>query len=315
MRTFITIVLLFIFTQTAYCEEFYWRLSDGTKAPNIKNQKSINGFGGWLLVTPDTDWEDKWNTPHENVPHFSEADEVMLGEELTILPFFANPKLDQSSSFNILCDIKLKRPDGSFSVNERDVPCAQGALKSKPRSIFLTQTVIKYIGEEGDQFGEWSVYFNIKDAIRNVSIPLETSFHLVKSKTSKSIEQVVEDAIPFPETWSFPQVIESARKISPKNIEDHQFNQFGIVYSTEDLSKLDLASMSANELQKYADIVTHAYPDAVAKQLPDSCYDLPINRLNETAIAGIAYVSINATNESNRNNAKSCLAIIQNKLK
>lgn len=314
MRSLILIVLLFVFTQAAYCEEFYWRLSDGSKAPDTKSKKSVNSFGGWLVVTPDIDWEEKWNTPRENVPSFTVAEEVMLGEELTILPFFANPKLDQSSSINILCDIKLTRPDGSFPIKEQDVPCAQWTLEVDPMAIFLTQTVIKYIGEEGDQFGEWTVHFNIKDAIRNVSIPLETSFRLVKSKTSKSIGLTAEDTIPSPETWSFPQVIESARKVSPKNIEGLVFNQFGLAYSNADLSKLDLASMTANEMQKYADIVTHAYPDAIAKQYPDSCNDLPVNELNETAIAGIAYVSINATKDKNKNKAKTCLAIIQSKL-
>ncbi|MGE4545956.1 MAG: hypothetical protein AB7D06_17850 [Pedobacter sp.] len=314
MRALITIGLLFVFTQAAYCVDFQWRMRDGSIAPNTNNQKSINGFGGWLLVTPDEDWEEEWNTPRENVPQFSEAEEVMLGEQLTILAFFANPKLDQSSNFKILCDIKLTRPDGSFSVNEHDVLCAQGKLKDDPRSIFLAQTVIKYIGEEGDQFGKWSVYFNIKDVFRNVSVPLETSFRLVKNKASKSIEPQAEGAIPLPDSWAFPQVIESARKISPKNIDGRLFNQFGLAYSTEDLAKLDLKSMTADELQKYADIVTHAYPDAVANQLPNSCDNLPVEELNETAVAGIAYVSINATKDINRNKAKACLAVIQSKL-
>ena len=285
------------------------------KLQTLKIRKVLIILGGWLLVTPDTDWEEKWNTPHESTPYFSEAEEVILGEELTILPFFANPKLDKSSNFKILCDIKLTRPDGSFSVNERDVTCAQGTLESDPRSIFLTQTVIKYIGEEGDQFGEWKVNFNIKDVIRNVSIPLETSFRLVKNKDNISIEPPADGAIPLPESWSFPQVVESARKISPKNIEGRLFNQFGLAYSTEELAKLDLKYMTANELQKYADIVTHAYPDAVANQLPNSCDGIPVGELNETAVAGIAYVSINATMDINRSKAKACLASIQSKLK
>lgn len=188
MRNLILLLTLFFSTQAMCGEEFHWRMSDGSKAPNIKNQKSISGFGGWLLVTPDKDWEEKWNTPKEHVPHFSEAEEVELGEELTILPFFANPKLDESRNFIILCDIKITRPDGSFSIDEIDVPCAQGPLEIDPMTIFLTQTVIKYIGEPGDQFGEWTISFIMKDSLRNVSIPLKTSFKLVKSKANKSMQ-------------------------------------------------------------------------------------------------------------------------------
>lgn len=121
-----------------------------------------------------------------------------------------------------------------------------------------------------------------------------------------------EDAILEPETWSFPKIIESARKISPNNTEGKPFNQFGLVYSPEQLSVLKLSKLAAQDLQKYADIVTHAYPDAVAKQLPVHCKDIPINKLNETTVAGIAYVSINAVNSATRKWADKCLTVIQN---
>jgi len=188
MRNLILFLALFSTTVAVHAEDFYWRTGDGSKAPNTKNQKSISGFGGWLLVTPDKDWEAKWNTPREYIPHFSEADEVELGEELTILPFFANPKLDESRNYSIFCDIKIVRPDGRLSIDEIDIPCAQGALDTDPMSIFLTQTVIKYVGEAGDPYGEWTVYFNMKDALRGIEIPLETSFKLVKRKANKSIQ-------------------------------------------------------------------------------------------------------------------------------
>ena len=157
---------------------------------NFKFKKSEKYSWLWWLVagTPDKNWEEKWNAPKETIPHFSEAEEVELGEALTILPFFANPKLDENKNFSILCDIKITKPDGSFSINEIDVPCAQRVLDTNPMSIFLTQTVIKFIGETGDPYGKWTVYFNIKDVLRNIEVPLETSFKLVKSKVNKSVQ-------------------------------------------------------------------------------------------------------------------------------
>jgi len=47
-----------------------WVSKDGTRVPNSDNMKSINGFGGWLVVTPDKDWAQKWETPTENIPYF-----------------------------------------------------------------------------------------------------------------------------------------------------------------------------------------------------------------------------------------------------
>ena len=125
----------------------------------------------------------------------------------------------------------------------------------------------------------------------------------------------LEGDIPEPESWSFPDVIESARKIAPNNLEGRPFNKFGLSYSREVLGGLNVSAMSAKELQNYADIVAHAYPDAVSKQLPRSCDDVPIDQVNETSLAGIAFVSINAVNEETRIWAKECLSIIQRKLK
>ena len=74
------------------------------------------------------------------------------------------------------------------------------------------------------------------------------------------------DKIPEPESWKFPDVVEYARKITPRNVEGKLFNTFGLVYSNDELKNLSLETMSPEELQKYADVVTHAYPDAVYRQ-------------------------------------------------
>jgi hypothetical protein len=124
-----------------------------------------------------------------------------------------------------------------------------------------------------------------------------------------------EESIPNPESWSFPEVVDSARKLSPTNVEGHPFNRFGLVYSSEHLATLHLSSMPAIELQKYADVVTHAYPDAVVRGHPASCEGISVGDLNETAVAGIAYVSLHAINEKTRRWAAQCLSVLQEKLR
>lgn len=189
MSKFLPVLIFLLSTQVYSSDDFVWFKDDGQIAPNRENQKAISGFGAWLLVTPDKNWEEKWNTPYENVPYFSEAENVEIGQELTILPFFANPKLDDNRAFEIVCDIQVKQPDGTFSIDEKNIPCASGQLNIDPKTIFLTQTVIKYIGEQGDPYGLWSIHFVMKDQLRGVSIPLETSFNLVESKTNKPIKR------------------------------------------------------------------------------------------------------------------------------
>ncbi len=159
-------------------QEFHWRTADGSVAKNTDNRKTIDDFGGWLLVTSNPDWENQWNS--RNIPAFKEAKTVRLGETVTILPFFANPKLDSHSAFHILCDIKLTRPNGTLSIDEKNISCAQSILSVSPQQMFLTRTVIKFVGEEKDPLGIWTVEFTLKDKIRNVSVPLKTSFELIK---------------------------------------------------------------------------------------------------------------------------------------
>ena len=117
-----------------------------------------------------------------------------------------------------------------------------------------------------------------------------------------------------PECWNSPDVIESARKVSPKNIEGKTFDAYGCAYSSEELAALKVYDLPIDELQKYADIVVHAYPDAVGRQLPNKYEDLPISQMNKTCIANVAYVSIHATNPDIRKHAAECFAFIHNSL-
>lgn len=171
---------------TAHAEIGGWVTRDGKPVPNSDAMKSINGFGGWLVVTPDSDWEAKWNTSPETIPSFSEAKDVSYGEKLTILTFYINPKTNASSEIDVLCDIKVTRPDGRSSVNAKGVKCAAGKLQGDPRNVRLTSTVIKYIGERGDPPGKWIVEVRLTDKVRGTAIPLKTHFNL-RSKANNHI--------------------------------------------------------------------------------------------------------------------------------
>lgn len=121
---------------------------------------------------------------------------------------------------------------------------------------------------------------------------------------------IAEDLTLEPESWSYPAVIEHARKISPNNVEGKPFNEFGLVYPIDELESIRVSELDAQELQKYADIVTHAYPDAVAKQMPESLDRITLQKINNTAIAGLAYISIHAKGAEAREHAKRLLSEI-----
>ena len=45
-----------------------WITKDGQPVPNTDNMKTIKGFGGWLIVTPDKNWSEKWEN-HHHIQH------------------------------------------------------------------------------------------------------------------------------------------------------------------------------------------------------------------------------------------------------
>jgi hypothetical protein len=158
-----------------------WRDSSGQVVPDSQDQKVVNGFGAFVIVTSDQDWEEKWSTPSDSTPGFTTADEVPFGKKLTILVFFANPKPDAKGDIRITCDLKVTRPDGSTSISQKGVDCASGALTGPPENLRLTQMVAEFIGEAGDPPGQWVVEVIVRDENADATVPLRTGFVLKDS--------------------------------------------------------------------------------------------------------------------------------------
>jgi len=155
-----------------------WKDAKGQPAPNTESRKSVGGFGGSLIVTSDADWQAKWQTPSDTVPHFTEAKTVARGKQVFVLTFFANPLLDSRGSADVRCDIDVVRPNGTTSIHQVDAPCFKGPLQGPPTYLYLSNAVIGFTGDPGDPAGEWIVRVSIKDNVRQVAVPLRTSFVL-----------------------------------------------------------------------------------------------------------------------------------------
>lgn len=155
-----------------------WRAPDGTPGPSSESRKEIDGFSAMLLVTPDMDWQDKWGTPPDVIPHFREADRVARDERLAILIFFANPAEVDGNAHTVL-DLKVIQPNGEAQLAVQDVACFNGPLLGHPTSVRLCETSLGYIADPDDLSGQWRVEVVVKDRKRNVEIPLRTSFEVL----------------------------------------------------------------------------------------------------------------------------------------
>ncbi len=155
-----------------------WRDPQGNVIPDTDSRKSVDGFSGMLLVTPDMNWREKWDTPPEVVPHFAEADKVVRGERLAILIFFSNPQV-VDGLVDTIVDLKVARPDGTFAGETVGSPCYSGSLPGNPANVLLCESSLLYSADPEDPAGRWTVEVLLKDRKRGVSIPLRTAFDVV----------------------------------------------------------------------------------------------------------------------------------------
>lgn len=177
MPKLLSLLLLTLLAFPAFCQEG-WRDGQGNRAPDTESRRSVGGFGGSLLITPDANWKAKWETSSDTVPHFTEAKTVSRGQQVFFLIFFANPRLRDDKTADITCDIDVLRPDGKATFHQLDMPCFKGVI-SDPRSLtFLSAPVIGWTGDAGDPGGTWILRVLLKDNVRRVSVPLRTSFEL-----------------------------------------------------------------------------------------------------------------------------------------
>ena len=178
MRTFAAFAAALLFGATSAFAQG-WHDRQGNPIAETSSTKSVEGFAGMLMVTPDADWQEKWDTPREVIPHFTEASEVRMGGKLQILIFFSNPLLDADRLADITCDLQVIRPDGSKGVNEQDIECYQGPISGEPASLYMARPSLQFVAEAGDLPGTWTMRVTLRDNHRGVGMVLEKEVTLV----------------------------------------------------------------------------------------------------------------------------------------
>jgi hypothetical protein len=162
----------------AQAQDSGWRDRDGRAVANSAAMKSEAGFSASLLVTADADWQQKWNTPAQTTPSFKKAEVVRYGEKVTVLIFFANPKVDAQGGVKVRCDIKVTQPGGVVSSNQTGLPCFEGILGGAPTNIYLSQQRLEFLGDATDPVGKWVIDVTVHDEHRPLGVALQTGFEL-----------------------------------------------------------------------------------------------------------------------------------------
>jgi hypothetical protein len=178
MKNPLCVIILFAIATAAFGRDGFWKDQYGNLAPDTEYRRAINGFGGWLLVTSDANWRKKRATPTQTIPRFKEVKTVARGERVFVVVFFANPKLTGTRHADVTCDVDVVRPSGVSSMHKTNVMCFQGQLKRSPYKVYLSAPVIGFVGEPADPAGKWTVRISLKDNVRHIALPLQTSFIL-----------------------------------------------------------------------------------------------------------------------------------------
>nr|WP_298170382.1 hypothetical protein [uncultured Pseudomonas sp.] len=153
-----------------------WIDKDGNPAPESQNRKSSGNFSAMLLVTPNGTWEEKWNTPSQVTPDFQEVEIAKIGDEFAVLTIFANPKPDINNNVNVVCSLRVTRPDNTTAVSEDNIPCLQGPLHGPASNIRLSPAILKFVAESTDPEGIWLVDATVEDKNRNIKLELKTQY-------------------------------------------------------------------------------------------------------------------------------------------
>ena len=156
-----------------------WRSPDGKAIPETPARKARNGLGVSLVITADSDWQAKWDTPSHVVPNFTGTETVSTGGRLSILTFVVNPKPDASNSLNVRSQIEVTRPNGTSSVSTPGLRCLAGKLAGPATNVRLCEAVIQFSADPGDPVGSWKVKVTVRDENRATEIPVEASFELL----------------------------------------------------------------------------------------------------------------------------------------
>lgn len=178
MRTATAALILSLLIGPCMAGSGTWRDETGKPAAENEAMKSRNDFAGALQATTDEDWAQKWDTPPDTRPSFTKAETVPYGKKVFVLMLFANPLLDAQGNVNVRCDFRLLDPSGKVTLAQKDLKCFAGPIAGRVQNMRLSEPVVGFVGDPGDPAGVWAAEVVLRDAVRNVDLPLRTTFTL-----------------------------------------------------------------------------------------------------------------------------------------
>lgn len=176
MKPFLAAAALALVLSGCLTTESTWLDTDGKTLPQADHRKSVKGFGGMLIITPDADWKQKWAAHRKGGPEFTPATVVHDEQPVYTMILLSNAGIGRGGKADVACDIRIRRPDGVADFEETGNACYRTDQTGEAGDIFLSAAVVEFIAESTDPRGQWTVEVTLNDKVRGMAVPLKRSF-------------------------------------------------------------------------------------------------------------------------------------------
>ena len=146
------------------------------EAGSVLDRKSLNGFGGHLIVVENPrEFIQQWLKPE--TPEIKSATDITRGASLGAFVLFAGCKPDAHGLCNTEVDYTIYKPDSTVYAERKAQPLWKEQAPPAP-NIQLGKAILAFRLGDGDSIGIYKVRANVTDLNAEVSFELETKFRL-----------------------------------------------------------------------------------------------------------------------------------------
>src|SRR5688572_16103156 len=168
-----TVVVLFL--SLAVLPVFSQSTSDGSKAPDAPDRKSLKGFGAHLIAVKNPrGFIQEWLKPEK--PKIEPAKKATPGEPLGVFVLFAGC-LEVNGVCNSEVDYTIYKPDGSVLAERKKQPLWKEQAPPKP-NIQLGRAILAFSFPKGQSSGKYKITAMVRDINADITLELDTHLEL-----------------------------------------------------------------------------------------------------------------------------------------
>lgn len=170
MKTILAVLVIILANVTASGQ---WQ-KNNEKVEDTAERKSLNGFGGHLVMAKDPQgFIKEWQKPE--MPKIDVVSEVKRGELVGAFVLFVGCKPDSSGVCNAEIDYVVLKPDGSVYAERKAQPLWKEQAPPTG-NIQLSRAILAIRMQSKDPTGVYKVKAKLSDLNANITLELETTF-------------------------------------------------------------------------------------------------------------------------------------------